>query len=204
MPDLPWVRPTLQTTVALVILSLGPTIALQLDRPMLWLMSALSIRSLIRPVFRPPRVTQDKVYNARLALGLPDALDDGHAMKLFASSINNFNQGSPDALVDGRVVNLLARAEYNDNNKRSLLLETTDLLPQRKEQGAAISALPSRIQAEMLLLTLDTGASVRKQIIPSPATVAADLSSLWSNDTRPDKDDNDNDEEYTTPPAYLH
>jgi hypothetical protein len=38
-----------------------------------------------------------------------------------------------DAPVNGCVVNLLARAKDNDNNKRSLLLETTGVLPQRKK-----------------------------------------------------------------------
>ncbi len=56
----------------------------------------------------------------------------------------------------------------------------------------------------MRLLALDADACMRKQITPSPAAVAADLSSLQSNDVGPNKDDNDNDEEYTTTPAYLH
>ena len=54
------------------------------------------------------------------------------------------------------------------------------------------------------MLALDADAGVRKQITPSPAAVATDLSSLWLNNAGPDKDDDDNDEEYTTTPAYLH
>ena len=129
------------------------------------------------PGIPPPRVTHNKVYNARLAPGSPNALDDGCAINLFAGSNDNFDQGSPDASVDGLVVNLLARAEDNNNNKRSLLLKTTGLSPQRKKRGAAISTLP-RIQAEMRLLALDADAGMRKQSTPSPAAVAADLSSL--------------------------
>jgi hypothetical protein len=130
-------------------------------------------------------------------------LDDGRAINLFAGSDDNFNQGLPDAPVDGCVVNLLARAKDNDNNKRSSLLKTTGLSPQRKKQGAVISALPI-IQAEMQLLSLDADANMRKQITPSPAAVAADLSSLQSNDAGPNKDNNDNNEEYATTPTYLH
>jgi hypothetical protein len=189
--------------VALLILLLGTKKALQRDHQTLWSMSALSICSLICPVFRPPCITHGKVYNARLAPGLPNALDDGCTINLFTGSGNNFNQGSPNAPVDSCVVNLLARAEDNDNNKRSSLLKTTGLLPQRKKHGAAISTLP-RIQAKMRLLALDADAGVRKQITPSPAAVAADLSSLRLNNTGPNKDDDDNNEEYTTTPAYLH
>ncbi len=154
------------------------------------------------PGILPPRITHDKVYNARLAPGLPNALDDGRAVNLFAGSDDNFDQGLPDAPV-GCVVDLLASAKDNNNNKRSSLLKTTGLLPQRKKQGAAISALP-RIQAEMLLLALDADAGMRKQTTSSLAAVAADLSSLRSNNAGPDKDNDDNDEEYTTTPAYLH
>ena len=75
-------------------------------------------------------------------------MDDGCAVNLFAGSDDNFDQDSPDALANGRIVNLLTRAEDNNNNKRSSLLKMTGLLPQRKKQGAAISALP-RIQAKM-------------------------------------------------------
>ncbi len=89
---------------------------------MLWLMSALLICSLICLVFHPPRITHDKDYNARLAPGSPDALDNGRAVSHFAGSEDNFDQGLPNALVDGRVVNLLARVEDNDNYKRSSLL----------------------------------------------------------------------------------
>ncbi len=128
------------------------------------------------PGIPPLRVTHDEVYNAKLAPGLPDALDDGRAVNFFVGSNDNFDQGSPDALVDGRVVELLARAEDNDNNKRSLLLKTTGLSLQRKKQEAAISALP-RIQAEIRLLALDADAGMRKHITLSPAAVAAELSS---------------------------
>jgi hypothetical protein len=107
-------------------------------------------------------------------------LDDGRAVNIFAGSDDNFDQGLPDAPVDGHVIDHLARAEDNDNNKRSSLLEMTGLSPQRKKRGAAISALP-RIQAEMLLLALDADAGMRKHTTPSPAAVAADLSSLQSN-----------------------
>jgi hypothetical protein len=155
------------------------------------------------PGIPPPCVTHNEVYNARLAPGSPDALDDGRAVNIFAGSDDNFDQGLPDAPVDGHVVDHLARAEDNDNNKRSSLLEMTGLSPQRKKRGAAISALP-RIQAKMRLLALDADAGVRQQITPSPAAVAADLSSLWLNDAGPDEDDDDNDEEYTTTSAYLH
>jgi hypothetical protein len=142
------------------------------------------------PGIPPPRVTHDEVCNARLAPGLPDTLDDGRAANLFAGSDNNFDQGLSDAPVNGRVIDLLNRAENNDNNKRSLLLKTTGLSPQRKKQGAAISALP-RIQAEMQLLALYADAGVKKQIIPSPAAVAADLSFLRSNDVGTNEDNDD-------------
>ncbi len=70
------------------------------------------------PGISPPCITHDEVYNARLAPDLPNALDDGRAVNLFAGSNNNLT-GLPDAPVDGRVVDLLARAKDNDNNKRS-------------------------------------------------------------------------------------
>jgi hypothetical protein len=54
------------------------------------------------------------------------------------------------------------------------------------------------------LLALDDDASMRKQINPSPAGVAADLSSLRLNNAGPDEDDNGNNDEYLTTPAYLH
>jgi hypothetical protein len=63
----------------------------------------------------------------------------------------------------------------------------------------------------MQFLALDADASVMKHIMPSPVTVAADLSSVQSNvvfdiglDTGPDKDNYDNNEEYRATPAYLH